>query len=237
MLRTALRFWRHHFWYLTAFAAIFWLPMLVLEVTGVAHGIRIDVDHFDPGDVLLNVALVLIFEVLVTELLAAASEKIVANDLHGTALPTMREFVRSVPWASLVLGALVYEVGVAVGLALFVLPGVMVAVWGVVTGPVIVAEGSRALQAPRRSRDLVRGSFRTVAALVVLGFVVAELLASGTGEALGVFPHDAAEPLGEYVVHVLSTPLFGMATAVLYYALVGRERARTRDEPAGAGSS
>ena len=30
---------------------------------------------------------------------------------------------------------------------------------------------------------------------------------------------------------------YGMATAVLYYALVSRERAVTRDEPAGAGSS
>jgi hypothetical protein len=73
--------------------------------------------------------------------------------------------------------------------------------------------------------------------LVVLGFVVSELLATGTGEALRAFPHDWAEPFGEYAVHVLSTPLFGMATAVLYYALVARERAQTRDEPAGAGSS
>jgi hypothetical protein len=50
-----------HFWYLTSIAALLWLPLAVLELTGVAHGIEIDVDHFHAGDVVLNVAIVLIF--------------------------------------------------------------------------------------------------------------------------------------------------------------------------------
>ena len=47
------------------------------------------------------------------------------------------------------------------------------------------------------------------------------------------------EKTGEYFVHVLTSPLFGMATAVLYYALVDAERARarTRTNPPEAGSS
>jgi hypothetical protein len=209
----------------------------VWYLTGVAHGIEIDTEHFDGADVALNVLLVLVFELLSAELLAAAAEKIVASDLHGVRLPNRREFVRSVPWGSLVLGTLVYELGVTVGLAFLVVPGFVLAVWGVVTGPVIVAEGSGPLHAPRRSRDLVRGSFRPVAVLVVLGFVAGEVLASSTGAALGALPQDWVEPIGEYVVHVVTTPLFGMATAVLYYALLGREQARTRDGPAEAGSS
>ena len=39
------------------------------------------------------------------------------------------------------------------------------------------------------------------------------------GALLDLLPHTWAEPTGEYVVHVLTSPLFGMATAVLYYAL------------------
>jgi hypothetical protein len=185
----------------------------------------------------LNVAIVLIFELLVTELLAAASEKIVANDLHGTELPSPREFLRTVPWVSLVTGTLVYEIGVGVGLLFFVIPGYVIAVWGVVTGPVIVAEGRRALHAPARSRQLVRGSFRSVALFVLLAFVVNQALSTGAGALLELLPHSWAEPTGEYVVHVLTTPLFGMATAVLYYALVERERTRDADEPAEAGPS
>jgi uncharacterized membrane protein YhaH (DUF805 family) len=250
VLRDAVRFWRRHFWYLTGIAALLWLPLAMLELTGVAHGIEIDTDRFRPGDVVLNVVIVLVFELLVTELLAAASEKIVADDLHGTGLPSTREFLATVPWVALVTGTLVYEVGVGVGLLFFVIPGFVVAVWGVVTGPVIVAEGSRALRAPGRSRELVRGSFWPVAGFVLLAFVLNELISSGAGALLDLLPQTWAEPTGEYVVHVITTPLFGMATAVLYYALVARERIvrqtqtsppeRARgndDEPAEAGPS
>jgi hypothetical protein len=235
VLRTAVRFWRIHFWYLTLIAALLWLPLAVLELTGVAHGIEIDTDHFRLGDVLVNVFIVLVFELLVAELLAAASEKIVASDLHGAELPKARVFLRTVPWVSLVMATLVYEIGVGVGLIFFVIPGFIVATYGVVTGPVVVAEGVRALQAPRRSRELVRGSFRPVALFVLLAFVVSETISNIAGELLDLLPHTWAEPSGEYVVHVLTSPLFGMATAVLYYALVTRERGRNANEPAEAG--
>jgi hypothetical protein len=226
-----------HFWYLTAISALLWLPLAILEVTGVAHGIEIDTDHFRPVDVAVNIVIVLVFELLVAELLAAASEKIVASDVHGIPLPTRREFLMTVPWVSLVLGTLVYEIGVGVGLLFFVIPGLVVAVWGVVTGPVIVAEGVGALRAPGRSRQLVRGSFPPVALFVLLAFVVSELISNIAGALLDLLPQTWAEPTGEYFVHVLTSPLFGMATAVLYYALLERERARQGDEPAEAGSS
>ncbi len=237
VLRDAVRFWRLHFWYLTGIAAVLWLPLAVLELTGIAHGIEIDTDRFRLGDVVVNVVIVLVFELLVAELLAAASEKIVADDLHGVGLPSPREFLRTVPWGSLLLATIVYEVGVAVGLLFFVIPGFVVAVWGVVTGPVVVAEGTSALRAPGRSRQLVRGSFRPVAIFVILAFVLSEVISSVAGALLDLLPQTWAEPTGEYLVHVATSPLFGMATAVLYYALVARERAAQRDEPAGAGSS
>lgn len=237
VLRDALRFWRAHFWYLTSIAALLWLPLAVLELSGVAHGIEIHTDDFRLGDLVVNVVIVLVFELLVAELLAAASEKIVASDLHGAELPSPRQFLLTVPWVSLVLATVVYEIGVGIGLIFFVVPGFVVATYGVVTGPVVVAEGSRALRAPARSRQLVRGSFRPVALFVLLAFVVSEAIANAAGVLLDLLPHTWAEPTGEYVVHILTSPLFGMATAVLYYALVARERARARDEPAGAGPS
>jgi hypothetical protein len=237
VLRTAVRFWRQHFWYLTVIAALLWLPLAVLELSGVAHGIDIDTDNLRVGDVVVNVVIVLVFELLVAELLAAASEKIVASDLHGVELPSPREFLRTVPWVSLVMATLVYEIGVGIGLLFFVIPGLVVAVWGVVTGPVVVAEGVRALKAPGRSRELVRGSFRPVALFVLLAFVVSGLISNVAGALHDLLPHTWAEPTGEYVVHVVTSPLFGMATAVLYYALLAREGSRTRDEPAEAGPS
>ena len=237
VLRTAVRFWRVHFWYLTVISALLWLPLAVLELTGVAHGIDIDTDHVRLADVLVNIFIVLVFELLVAELLAAASEKVVASDLHGTDLPKPRQFLRTVPWTSLVMATLVYEIGVGVGLLFFVIPGFVVATYGVVTGPVVVAEGVRALRAPGRSRELVRGSFRPVALFVLLAFVVSETISNLAGALLDLLPQTWAEPTGEYFVHVVTSPMFGMATAVLYYALLTRERARKRDEPAEAGPS
>jgi len=236
VLRDAVRFWRIHFRYLTAISALLWLPLAILELTGLAHGIEVNTDHLRTLDIAVNVVIVLVFELLVAELLGAASEKIVASDEHGVPLPTRREFLRAVPWISLVLGTLVYEIGVGVGLLFFVIPGLVVAVWGVVTGPVIVAEGCRALRAPGRSRQLVRGSFLPVALFVFLAFVVSEMLSTSAGALLDLVPQTWAEPTGEYVVHVITSPLFGMATAVLYYALLAREGAVTRTSPPEAGS-
>lgn len=218
-------------------AAIVWLPLAVIELAGAAHDLHIDVDRFDHGAVLVGFAVVLIFELLTTELLAAASEKMVGNDLHGTHLPTLGEFFRKVPWVGLLVGALVYELGVAIGLLLFVVPGVLMFVWGVVSGPVIVAEGCSPIRAPWRSRELVRDSFWTVLLVASLGLVLTEVIAGAVAAALDALPHDWALITGEYFVHVVTTPVLGMGTAVLYYALLDRERARTRDEPAGAGSS
>jgi hypothetical protein len=237
VVRDGVRLWMRHFWFLTTLAAIVWLPLAVLQLVGVSHGVEIDTDHFDAIDIGVNVVIVLVFELLAAELLAAASEKIVADDLHGVGLPSRREFFAGVPWGTLVLGTFVYEVGVFLGLAFFVIPGFVFAVWGVVTGPVIVAEGSTALRAPGRSRALVRGSFRPVAGLVLVGFVFGQLLTFTSALVFEQLPHDWVEPTGEYLVHVVTSPLFGMATAVLYYALVGREQAETRNEPAEAGSS
>ena len=49
------------------------------------------------------------------------------------------------------------------------------------------------------------------------------------GALLDLLPQTWAEPTGEYVVHVLTSPLFGMATAVLYYALVGTRNGPGRE--------
>ena len=192
-------------------AAILWLPLAVLELAGVAHGVRLDVDHFDHGEIFVGFVVVLVFELLTTELLAAAAEKMVGNDLHGTHLPTFGEFLRTVPWVRLLLGALVYELGVAVGLLLFVVPGVLMFVWGVVSGPVIVAEGCSAhpgaVAQPRARTRLVpdRAADRAPRVRPHRGD-----RGRGGGSCSTLLPHDWALVTGEYFVHVLTTPLLGM---------------------------
>ena len=73
--------------------------------------------------------------------------------------------------------------------------------------------------------------------LALVGLVTTEVVAGAVATLLDILPHDWAPSRASTAVHILTTPLLGMGTAVLYYALLERERARARNEPAGAGSS
>jgi hypothetical protein len=201
-------------------------PLALIELAGVAPAIRLDTDHLDLLDVGGNLVLILVFELLTAEILAAAAERTVATEVRQVPLPSVREFFRELPWISLVVATAVYELMVAVGVLLFVVPGVFVLVSGSLYGPVVVVEHCAPLRAGRRSRELVRGSFWPVAALVIVALVVTELVTVVTGFALGELPARWSHVLGGYVVEVLTAPLLGVGVAVLYYALLGRERER-----------
>jgi hypothetical protein len=201
-------------------------PLALIELAGVAPAIRLDTENLDLFGAVANLLVVLVFEVLTAEILAAAAERTVATEVRDEALPSVREFLRDLPWISLVVATVVYEAMVAVGVLLLVLPGVFVFVAGSVYGPVVVVERCPPLRAARRSRELVRGSFWRVAALVILGVLLTELVTVVTGFALGELPDLWSHVLGSYVVEVLMSPLLGVGVAVLYYALRGRERER-----------
>jgi uncharacterized membrane protein len=199
--------------------------------------IHIDTDHVDVFELLGSTVLVLVFELLTAEVLAAAAEGMVATEVRDRPLPTVREFLRELPWISLVVATVIYELSVAIGVLLFVIPGVFVLVVGSLYGPVVVVEHCSAWRAGHRSRELVRGSFWPVAALVLLALAVTQVVSALTGWVFDDLPHRWSHVLGAYVVEVLLSPLLGVGVAVLYYALLGRERERAGREtgPAEAG--
>ena len=175
----------------------------------------------------------LVFELLTAEILAAAAERMVATEIREAPMPTVREFLRDLPWISLVVATLVYELSVAIGVLLFVIPGVYVLVAGSLYGPVVVVEHGSPWRAGRRSRELVRGSFWRVAVLVILALVLSQAVAYLTGLAFAELPHRWSHVLGSYVVEVLLSPLLGVGVAVLYYALLRRAREHEEHEPGG----
>jgi uncharacterized membrane protein len=199
--------------------------LTIFELSGHAPAVTIDTSDFDGVAFLSNVCLVVVFEIFATELVAAAGERLVSNDLYGTPIPTAPEFLRRVPWGSLLLATLIYEVLVAVGLVLFVVPGVVVFALGVLYGPITVVERVHPFKVMKRSAQLVRSSFWRVFGLSLAAGVGWEVSAAGVAAALGPFGH-VAGVTAAYALEVLLTPLFGIGVAVLYYALVELERAR-----------
>jgi hypothetical protein len=229
--------WRRHAWYLWCVAAVLLAPLALIELAGVAPSLRIDTGDLDLPTIISSAVVALVFEVLTAEVLAAAAERTVATEVRGAPLPSVRRFLRELPWISLVVATVLYEVTVAIGLLLLVIPGYFAFVAGSIYGPVVVVERCSPLRALRRSRELVRGSFWRVAFLVTLALVVAQSAALLTGIAFSELPDRWAHVLGSYAVAVVLSPLFGVGVAVLYYALRERvaERSGRETGPAVAG--
>ena len=127
-------------------------------------------------------------------------------------------------------------IGIVIGLALLIVPGLVLATWWLLIVPVIMLEGRGVLGAFRRSRELVRGNGWNVFGLIVLTFVI--LFAAGIVVGIAVFPLD--ESLQQFVGNVVSNTLFApfvaLAFTLSYYRL--REAREGRLEPAtGAGAT
>ena len=220
--------WRAHAWTLWLLAAVVLAPLAILEIAGMHFESPIDTNHFDPGGLVVNLLVILVFEVGSAELEAAAAEKMVGSDFEHRPLPGMRQFVRELPWWRLIFATLLFEMALALGFVLLVVPGILVTVYWMLYGPVIVRERTTIRAAFRRSRELVRGNFWPVLVVTLIGVAVSEGAVGITTTLL----HGSADwlhVLGDYVVDVLLTPIQGVGVAVVYFTLASAERRRAAD--------
>ena len=108
--------------------------------------------------------------------------------------------------------------GIAIGLVLLIVPGlILVTLWAVVA-PVTVLEHPGVLAAFGRSRELVRGNGWQVFGVIVLFiliFIAIGIVLGIVGAVLG----DAGEVILNYVGSVITAPLVALASAVLYFEL------------------
>lgn len=139
-------------------AAVVLAPLMVIEVAGYHLAVQITTSKFDPATAIVNLFVILVFEIGSAEVEAVAAEKMVSADLRGHPLPGFRRFLREVPWVRLVLATLLFEVGVLLGLVLFVLPGVVLLVLCTLYGPVIVVERTHVWSSFAAARNWYAGT-------------------------------------------------------------------------------
>jgi hypothetical protein len=120
--------------------------------------------------------------------------------------------------APLIGAAILAGIAIGIGFLLLIVPGLfLLTIWAVVA-PVIVLERPGVIAAFGRSRELVRGNGWQVLGTIVLFVLilfVASLFLGAIGAALG----DVGRAIMNLVANVLAAPLFGLATAVLYFTL------------------
>ncbi len=127
---------------------------------------------------------------------------------------------------SIAVAGILAGLGIAIGLVLLIVPGLVLMTWWVVIVPVIVLEGKSAGEAFTRSRELVRGHGWRVFRVIVLTLLI--LLALEIVLALVLSP--VAPWLRSFLSNVLSgtvtAPFIAVTWTLLYYRLLaapGRE--------------
>jgi len=133
---------------------------------------------------------------------------------------------------SLVGASFIYGLGVVIGLALLIVPGLLVAARWSLMAPAIMLEGRWAMPAQERSRAIVRGEIenglgdRTGLALGVV--VTSFLLTTGIPDALALFAYHYVWNWATWALAVLISamlaPYQAHVLSVLYYRLVEPER-------------
>jgi hypothetical protein len=206
---------------------------VVFVFTGVLSAVLVSAS---PGLALLALAISLIATMLFTGMVV----ELVADVQDGRRDASVGQLLRSVTpvLGRLLLVAIVAGVGVAIGLVLLIVPGlILLTVWSV-AGPVVVLERSPGLKALRRSRELVRGhGWQVFGVIFVLGVLVTvvstaiELAADSAGAGAGI--------VVRVIIGVLTAPLYALGASVLYFDLRGAHAPESSSgaEPADAGSA
>lgn len=138
---------------------------------------------------------------------------------------------------AIIVGGLLAGLGIALGLVLLIVPGLILLTWWILLIPVIVLEGRSAGEAFSRSRELVRGYGWSVFGVIVLTI----LLVIAFNIVLGILLLPISDWLQSFISNVVSgtvvTPFVALTWTILYYRLRAAKEApadvpATPDPPA-----
>ena len=129
-------------------------------------------------------------------------------------------FDRARPYlGTLILAGILAALGIAVGLVLFIVPGLILLTWWCLIVPVIVLEGKHVGESFSRSRELVRGHGWTVFGVVVITAILSAI-ASGIIQAIFSFLGSFLRYwIGGAIANAVVGPFFAIALTLMYFTL------------------
>jgi hypothetical protein len=134
--------------------------------------------------------------------------------------------LRDLPWVPLVIVDFVVVTAAVIGLALFVIPGILVYTFWGLAGPVVVQERHRALDGLRRTYQISRPYWRLVVLLVVIPLGVEHALAHIVRDFVDQWG-SLAIVVGEWFIAATMLGLIGVIDVALANELMARVPATT----------
>jgi hypothetical protein len=122
---------------------------------------------------------------------------------------------------TLIVAGILAGLGIAVGLVLLIVPGLILLTWWCLIVPVIVLEGKQIGESFSRSRELVRGHGWTVFGVVVITAILSAI-ASGVIQAIFSFLGSFLRYwIGGTIASAVVGPFFAVALTLMYFTLRG----------------
>ena len=205
------------------------LALVVFVPLGLVHSVTVNAEigsiGFSDGFKLLAAmaaVLALAATGLIGEVFYTGAVAIALTHPHDGHPPSLREIAGMISYGPLIAIDLIYGALVAVGLALFFVPGVFAFVWLGLAAPVVEIEHTGIRAAFARSVRLVRGR----SWLVALVLIPTELLGDGLTELATSLTHGlfGSELLCDWLADLLSnlafTPFYAVACVLLTVDLI-----------------
>lgn len=158
----------------------------------------------------------LLGEIFFAGVIAAA-----VSETHGGHAPTIRELLRTIPYVTILAIDLLFAVGLAFGLLLLVVPGVLFFGYFAPAAPVAKIEHVGVRRAFARSRELVRGRLGLVLAVLIPVALGGQVL-SGVAVELGG-DEFLGEWIGATIAEMLAGPLWALGAVAVTYELMETE--------------
>jgi hypothetical protein len=162
-------------------------------------------------------------ELVAAFLLQATLIKAVQDVRDGRADMSISDTVSAaLPYLWSVAGASILSaIGIWIGLALLIVPGLfLITIWAVIV-PAIVIERSGVLASFGRSRELVRGRGWHVFWTLVLVFLIMLAVYFVLGIVFVALPHALRGGLSSIISGTLVSPYLALVVTLVYYRLVG----------------
>ncbi len=230
---------RHHWRPLLVVALAIFVPLGLLDVLDERFA-ELDPDELDTASAIgaLVIGLSRATTELFAEIMLAGAIAAAIGDVQGPGDPrSLREVLRDIPYARLILITVISVVGFALGLLLLVVPAIVFLACYALAAPVAEVEDLRVRDAFARSRELSRGHVLLVLGMLiplgVLSALAGEAAQTGGVELLG--DGLAGEWLGAVVSGILISTPWALAAVALVYELRSAEGADAT--PAGCRSS